>query len=196
VTNSLDRFSTSMIIAPPHFMEFPDGSAPILGAQRDPNLVGPGGIRVFDIGLEALDLALSTDPVRSGRTIARLKDLRLTVMSLKRGSTVMSHKTDHEISIQTITGRVVIHTAQGEVDLPSGRVAVLDRDTVHDIEAVLASAILITVSVSSRVPLKSTDNDPAAVASLRRRRQELALAVWSDDGGEPPSPGEPTNATR
>jgi quercetin dioxygenase-like cupin family protein len=140
--------STSMIIAPTLDMEFPGGHAADVGARRDPNLASPAGIRVFDIGLEALDLALSTDPVRSGRTIARLKDLRLTVMSLKQGSTVKSHKTDHEISIQTITGRIVIHTAQGQVDLPSGRVAVLDRDTVHDIEAVLASAILITVSVA------------------------------------------------
>lgn len=134
------------------FMEFPAENAADVGAQRDPNLFVPAGIRVFDIGLEALDLALSTDPVRTGRTIARLDDLRLTLMSLKSGATIMPHKTDHEISIQTISGRVVIHTAQAQVDLPSGRIAVLNRDTVHDITALVDSAILITVSISSHPP--------------------------------------------
>jgi quercetin dioxygenase-like cupin family protein len=69
-------------------------------------------------------------------------------MSLKAGTIVKEHKTDHEISIQTVSGHVVIHTQLERVDLPSGRVAVLQRDVVHDIEAHGDSAILITVCVS------------------------------------------------
>lgn len=114
----------------------------------DPNLVTPSGVRTFDLAIEAQRLALARDPTRTGKTIARLDGLRLTLMSLPSGTLVKRHKTDHEISIQTIFGRVVLHTELDRVELLAGRVAVLERDVVHDLEALDDSAILITVCAS------------------------------------------------
>lgn len=119
------------------------------GAPNDPNQPTPSGVRVFDLALEAQNLADTANPERIGRTIARLETLRLTLMSLKAGAIVREHQTDHEISIQTVSGRVVLHTAREAIDLPMGRLAVLERHTVHDIQAHGDSAILITVCVAA-----------------------------------------------
>jgi quercetin dioxygenase-like cupin family protein len=124
----------------------PETHSPDVSSLSDPNRRSSSGIRVFDLEAEAQGLATSK-PVRRGRTMARLETLRLTLMSLKAGTIVARHKTDHEISIQTVSGRVVLHTARDQVDLPTGRVAVLQRDTPHDIEADGDSAVLITVCV-------------------------------------------------
>ena len=129
-------------------MQSPGKYSSSVRPTSNPNLATPSGIRTFDLALEARGLALATNPERTGRTIARLDTLRLTLMSLKTGSIVKEHKTDHEISIQTVSGHVAIHAGLERVDLPAGRVAVLERNVVHDIEAHGDSAILITVCVS------------------------------------------------
>jgi quercetin dioxygenase-like cupin family protein len=111
----------------------------------------PGGIRVFDLASESRDVALSGSrehPEHTGRTIARLETLRLTLMSLKSGASIKRHQSEHEISIQTVSGHVVLHTTLGRIELPSGGVAVLQRSTPHEIVAQGDSAILITVSMS------------------------------------------------
>ena len=140
-----------MIIAVSLLMQSPGKYSSSVRPTTNPNLVTPSGVRTFDLALEAHDLALATNPERTGKTIARLDTLRLTLMSLKASSIVKQHKTDHEISIQTVSGHVAIHTELERVDLPTGRVAVLERDVVHDIEAHADSAILITVCVSPMV---------------------------------------------
>src|SRR5690349_24641486 len=142
----------STIIAALSCMESAGKYSASVRETSDPNLVTPSGIRAFDLALEAQGLALATNPERTGKTIARLDTLRLTLMSLKAGSTVKQHKTDHEISIQTMFGHVVLHTELARVDLPTGRVAVLQRDVVHDIEAKADSSILITVCISALSP--------------------------------------------
>ena len=116
---------------------------------QNPNLTTASGVRVFDLAHEAQAVALATNPERTGRTIARLDTLRLTLMSLKAGAIVKQHKTDHEISIQTVSGHVVLRTELERIDVPAGRVAVLQRDVVHDVEAQADSAILITVCMSA-----------------------------------------------
>jgi quercetin dioxygenase-like cupin family protein len=121
-----------------------------VGEGGDPNLATPSGVRTFDLALDAQTLAQASNPARTGKTIARLETLRLTLMSLKSGSIVKRHKTEHEISIQTLSGHVVLHTDVERVDLPTGRVAVLERDVVHDVEAASDSTILITVCVSTK----------------------------------------------
>lgn len=122
------------------------------GAARDPNVFAPGGIRVFALSSEALHVALSASgehPEYTGRTIARLETLRLTLMSLKSGASLKRHKTEHEVSIQTVSGHVVLHTSLGQIELPAGSVAVLERYAPHDVVARGDSAILITVCMST-----------------------------------------------
>lgn len=166
-------------------MEFPVLSAAKVGSSRDPNLGGPGGIRVFDLHLEAMDLALATAPERSARTIARLETLRLTLMKLKAGSLVRQHKSKHQASIQTVSGRVVLHTSEGQADLPAGRIAVLERSTLHDIEALADSAILITVCISARSAEQMPRGAQEPATPEPEHGSQLAFDIWSDEGGAP-----------
>jgi quercetin dioxygenase-like cupin family protein len=155
-------------------METSGESAASVGSSRDPNSSGPGGVRIFDLGREALNLTLAVAPERNARTIARLETLRLTLMKLEAGSCVMQHKSQHQISIQTVSGHVVLHTPAALADLPAGRIAVLERSAMHDIEALADSTILITVCISA---------PPAAARMQPDRGGQLALDVWSDEGG-------------
>jgi quercetin dioxygenase-like cupin family protein len=123
-------------------------STEVTAGTRDPNLKTPGGIRTFDLAVEGRDLAQSGNPECAGRTIARLETLRLTLMSLKSGARVDQHQSEHEVSIHTVSGHVVLHTPNGRIDLPAGVVAVLERHASHDIVARSDSAILITVCMS------------------------------------------------
>lgn len=140
-----------MNVAVSILMQSPGKYSSSVRPTTDPNLVTPSGVRTFDLAHEAHAVALARNPERTGRTIARLDTLRLTLMSLKAGSVVKQHKTDHELSIQTVSGHVAIHTELECLDVPSGHVAVLERDVVHDIEARGDSAILITVCIAATV---------------------------------------------
>lgn len=179
-------------IAPLKGME--TASAASIGSSRNPNLSGPGGIRVFDLDLEASDLKLAAPPEPSARTIARLETLRLTLMRLEAGSLVMQHKSKHQVSIQTLSGHVVLHTSEGQADLPAWRIAVLERDTLHDIEALADSTILITVCISAPAAERRQRGPRSSASPLLERGGELALDVWSDEGGAPVSvmPGAPS----
>lgn len=129
-------------------------STEVTAGTRDPNLATPGGIRTFDLAAEGRALAQTGNPERAGRTIARLETLRLTLMSLKAGARVEQHKSEHEVSIHTVSGHVVLHTPNARIELPAGVVAVLERRASHDIVAHSDSAILITVCVSPSTTTK------------------------------------------
>lgn len=105
------------------------------------------GVEVFDLDAEIGALGSSHEPERTARTLTRLDTLRLTLMKLKSGADVKQHHTDHELSIQTISGRITIDTAQQSLDLPRGHVAILRRGIVHRLHANEESAILVVVGM-------------------------------------------------
>ncbi|HEX2876991.1 MAG TPA: AraC family ligand binding domain-containing protein [Polyangiaceae bacterium] len=120
------------------------------------------GIQVVDLADETARI-VSAAPERTARTLARLDTLRLTLMRLKGGARVKQHHTDHELSIQTVSGRVSLHTPHEHFDLPQGHVAVLERGVLHEIQADEESAILLTVCMSRNFAPKpqESDNPPA-----------------------------------
>jgi len=121
------------------------------------------GIKVVDLAAEGRGIVSAHDPERTARTLIRLDTLRLTLMSLKSGSKVKPHHTDHELCIHTITGHISIHTPQDSLQLPQGHLAVLERGLVHDIEAHEESTILVTVGMSHQEAESpsASDNPPA-----------------------------------
>jgi quercetin dioxygenase-like cupin family protein len=131
----------------------PDAASPIVSH----------GIKVLDLAAETSSIASAQDPERTARTLARLDTLRLTLMRLKSGAKVKQHHTDHELSIHTVTGRLLIHTPLERFELSPGHVAVLERGLVHDIEALEESAILLTIALSHHEEAKppESDNPPA-----------------------------------
>jgi quercetin dioxygenase-like cupin family protein len=118
-----------------------------------------GGIEVVDLGAETNRIDSDGDPQRSARTLVRLGTLRLTLISLQAGAKLKEHHTNHELSIQTVSGCVSIHTPHERVNLTQGCVAVLERGLLHDIQAHEASAILVTTSGSSTEQPRTREPD-------------------------------------
>lgn len=87
---------------------------------------------------------------RNARTLVEEPAFRVTLTVLKPGTRVREHRTDGWVSIQTTRGHLRVHLAEREVDLPAGRVVVLEPNVPHDVEALDAeSAFLLTVAIRS-----------------------------------------------
>jgi quercetin dioxygenase-like cupin family protein len=106
-------------------------------------------IMAFDLTAEVGDTSPHGEESQSGRTLAKLDTLRLTLMRLEAGKTIAEHQAAHQISIQTVRGHVVLHIDGLPFDLPAGNVVVLERHVAHDIVAKEDSTVLVTVAASA-----------------------------------------------
>lgn len=117
--------------------------------DAQPTRVLAGPILSFDLAAEA-DALRCAEPWRAGghnaRTLIKHADLRIVLIALKAGARLHEHKTDHRISLQTLTGHVQLKLPQEETDLPAGKMLVLDRAIPHDVVAQEDSVVLLTMS--------------------------------------------------
>jgi quercetin dioxygenase-like cupin family protein len=58
------------------------------------------------------------------------------------------HKSAGRISVQVLKGHIQMHVLGSLVDLPAGHLAALDREVLHDVEALDESAFMLTISSS------------------------------------------------
>jgi len=110
-------------------------------------LVGPS-LRL-DLALETkalLDSAQFGEGGHTARTLVMHPDFRLVLIALRSGNRMNQHRTDQRISVQTLTGRVRMNLSDQTVDLPAGRLLVLDKTILHDVIAVENSTFLLSLS--------------------------------------------------
>ena len=102
----------------------------------------------FDLGREIQQLQQehTWSTGRNSRTLVKHLDFRVVLMALKAGTRVREHKADGRISIQTVAGRISIRASERTLVLPAGSLLALDRATIHDVEALEDSAILLTIA--------------------------------------------------
>lgn len=115
-----------------------------------------GEPRNLDAPLLRLELASELEDIRRGapyrdkghsaKTLARYPDLRLVLVALKRGANMGEHKTDHRITVHSLSGRVRVKLPSQEVDLPAGSLLTMSGAIPHDVEALDDSAFLLTIS--------------------------------------------------
>jgi quercetin dioxygenase-like cupin family protein len=102
----------------------------------------------FDLGREIQQLheedTWSTG--RNSKTLVKYADFRVVLMALKAGMRVEKHQAEGRISVQTIAGHINIRASGRTFDLPTGSRLALDRATVHDVEALEESAVLLTIA--------------------------------------------------
>jgi quercetin dioxygenase-like cupin family protein len=103
-------------------------------------------VMVFDLASEAKQLTLPFESVHTARTLAKLDTIRLTLMKLSANSTIREHQVAHQVSLQTVSGHVVVHVEGQPLEMPAGHVIVLARGIAHDIVAKEDSVVLLTVS--------------------------------------------------
>lgn len=83
---------------------------------------------------------------RNSKTLAKYDDLRIVLTAIRRNTQIREHYSDGRISVQTLTGRLLMHAAGKEFELPRGHMLVLDRGVRHDVEALEDSAFLLTIA--------------------------------------------------
>jgi quercetin dioxygenase-like cupin family protein len=87
---------------------------------------------------------------RNAKTLAKQDDFRIVLTVLKGGRRIQEHQAAGRISIQAVQGHVRVHTGREPssepIDLPAGRLLILDRGVGHDVEALTDSAFLLTVA--------------------------------------------------
>jgi len=80
------------------------------------------------------------------KVLIQYPDLQITLRTMRARTRIPKHHNLGRICVPTVQGHIRLH-ADGEIfDLPKGKMLVLERAIVHDVEALEESAFLLTVA--------------------------------------------------
>ena len=81
--------------------------------------------------------------------VSLVKDdgLNILLMLLKKGARLAEHRTKGPIAVQVVSGLVRFSAASKDAELASGSMAALDRNVVHELEALEESIVLLTTAI-------------------------------------------------
>lgn len=98
---------------------------------------------------QAIDIRPGTDDPDGGRTVALFKSRDLEVMRLvlPAGKGLPPHKVAREITIQCVSGALAVNTPAGRHELQAGQLLFLDREAMHDVQALEDVVALVTVAL-------------------------------------------------
>ncbi len=108
-----------------------------------------GTVLAFDLRREADRLRGESPWSQHGRnavTLVKHSDLRIVFILMKAGARMQEHHAGARISVHTLTGHARLHLGDRTLDLPAGHLLALERDVVHDLEAVEESSVLLTIA--------------------------------------------------
>jgi quercetin dioxygenase-like cupin family protein len=120
----------------------------VAGPQREPEPTGSPSLS-FDLQGELHRLRTEDHPWQAGRNakiLVKYPDFRILLIGLRAGTQWAEHHAAGSISVQTISGHILIRAAGRTFDLPEGQLLALERDVPHDVEALAESAILLTIA--------------------------------------------------
>ncbi len=80
------------------------------------------------------------------KVLIRYPDFQITLRRMKSNTRIPDHHNPGRICVQTIFGHIRMHAENKLFDLPQGKILVLDRAVIHDVEALQESAFLLTVA--------------------------------------------------
>jgi len=83
---------------------------------------------------------------RSSKTLVKQPDFRIVLVAMKSNTEMKEHRAEGRISIQTIAGHLRLKLPDSIVDLPAGHLLAVDRCLTHDVEALVESSFLLTIS--------------------------------------------------
>jgi len=99
-----------------------------------------------------LDKARTAKSGRAAKTLLKEGALRVTVVALRKGTSIEDHKVEGPLSIQSLTGRLRIGIdgrpgGRERFDLPSRGLLTLEPGTTHDATALSDATFMITMAV-------------------------------------------------
>ena len=83
---------------------------------------------------------------RISQTLVKYSDFRIVLILMRAGTLMQEHKADARISIQGLSGRLMVQMPEKAVELSSGDLLVLEKCLPHDVRAVEDSAFLLSIS--------------------------------------------------
>lgn len=83
---------------------------------------------------------------RISETLVKYSDFRIVLILMKAGTMMQEHKADARISIQGLSGRLMVELPEKTVELSAGDLLVLEKCLPHDVRAVEDSAFLLSIS--------------------------------------------------
>ncbi len=118
-----------------------------IGVQRPPEQMNAPFLE-FDLRAQ-IELLRGEEFYKHGRnskTLAKYPDFRLVLTVIKSGTRIDRHAASGRISVQTVAGHIRMYVGEKLIDLPAGRVLIVDQGISHDVQAVEDSAFLLTVA--------------------------------------------------
>lgn len=82
----------------------------------------------------------------TGRTLVRESDLRVVLVAVQGGARIAQHDAESSVSIHALSGHVRLHLPDKIVELTAGRLLAMGPKIQHDVEALVDSAFLMTLS--------------------------------------------------
>jgi quercetin dioxygenase-like cupin family protein len=82
-------------------------------------------------------------------SLVKRHGLSLILFYFERGGTLPEHDTDGEVSIHVLDGELKVGTPDGYERVASGELLILAPDVEHDVEAVEATEMLLTIGVAN-----------------------------------------------
>jgi quercetin dioxygenase-like cupin family protein len=82
--------------------------------------------------------------------VSLVKDdaLNILLMVLKKGARLEEHRTKGPIAVHVLSGSVCFGAGSKYAELSSGSIAALDREVVHELEALDESAVLLITAIA------------------------------------------------
>ena len=111
----------------------------------------PDGGATFELG--AIDQQLRDSDAyqangHTARTLVRVSDLRLVLVTMRAESHIAAHRAAETASVHVLSGRLRLELPERRVDLRAGQVLVMAEGLEHSVEASEDSAFLLTLGWS------------------------------------------------
>jgi quercetin dioxygenase-like cupin family protein len=118
------------------------------GAQRVPEPTG-SPLLSFDLAAELERLRTEDHPWQAGRNakiLVKYSNFRILLIGLRQGTHIAEHHAAGPISIQLVTGHILVRAAGKPFDLREGQLLALEAEVPHYLEALAESAVLVTIA--------------------------------------------------
>lgn len=86
---------------------------------------------------------------RIAKTVVKYPNFSIVLMVMKSKAVFPEHKSAGRISVQVLKGHIQMHVLGSVVDLSAGNLVALDREVLHNVEALDESAFMLTISSSA-----------------------------------------------
>lgn len=117
------------------------------GRIRTPGVYAAPALK-FDLAAE-IRLLHAEEPWQAGhtaKTIAKYSDFRVVLVAIKAGAQLVQHKTYGRVSIQVLSGHILLNLPAEELEVGAGGLLTLDRELSHDVQALEDSVFLLTIA--------------------------------------------------